>query len=168
MRVGFAVGGALAPIVFAYAAVVSAAIDETSFAQCAAVGDPTARLACYDALAGRAPAPAAPAPAAVPAPPAPATAAPPAPVPADFGKPATGPKEAEAMTARVVGTLREWKRGTVIRLDNGQVWKVTGDETGYYPYVPENPEVTIKKGFFGGYYLQMEGVNSRIPVRRIS
>ena len=157
---GGAVGGALAPILFAYAAVVSAAIDETSFAQCAAVGDATARLACYDALAGRAPATAAPVPA-------PAATAPPAPGPADFGKPAEL-KEAEAMTARVVGTLREWKRGTVIRLDNGQVWRVTGDDTGYYPNVPENPEVTIKQGFFGGYVLEMQGVNSRIRVRRVS
>jgi len=148
-----AVGAALAAILFAGQA--SAAIDDTSFAQCAAVGDPTARLACYDALAGRAPATVAPAPA----------TAPPA---ADFGKPSTAPKPAESLSARVVGSLREWQRGTVIKLDNGQVWKVVGDEQGYYPNVPPNPEVTITKTFFGGYVLEIRGFGRKIKVRRIS
>ncbi|HUR42160.1 MAG TPA: hypothetical protein VM240_13425 [Verrucomicrobiae bacterium] len=123
--------------------------------QCAAVDDPTARLACYDALAGR---PAAPA-AALPAP---------APSPNDFGKPVPRADEVASIESRIVGTLRQWQRGTRVKLDNGQVWKVTGDESGYYPSVPDNPEVVITKGFFGGYWLELKAVGRKIKVQRVS
>jgi hypothetical protein len=156
-----AVGGALAPILLACAATAFAAIDEASFAQCAAVGDPAARLACYDALAGRAPA-------AVPPVPAPAPAAAPATSAADFGKPKPAPKIDESLNARIVGAFREWQPGTVFKLDNGQTWRVTGEDSGYYPHVSENPEVVITKTFFGGYVMDLRDVKRKIKVKRIS
>jgi hypothetical protein len=151
----------LAPILLACATPALAAIDDASFAQCAAVTDPTARLACYDALAGRVPASVTPAPAS-------ATATDPAPSAADFGKPKSAPKPIESLPARIVGTFREWQPGTVFRLDNGQTWRVTGEDSGYYPHVPENPEVVITKTFFGGYVMDLRDVSRKVKVKRVS
>jgi hypothetical protein len=136
---------------------------ERDLSQCAGVDDPGARLACYDALAGR---PATPGPAG------PAVAAPPVPVavPAPsvdaFGKPpkSTAP---ESITARVVGKLTEWKLGTLIKLDNGQVWQAVEDRSFFYPNVPDNPEVEITNGVFG-YRLEIKAIGRRISVRRVS
>jgi len=139
-----------------------AAADESSLAQCARVDDATARLACYDAVAGRAPTqgvgtglPAAPA--------APVAAAAPASY-ADFGKPGSA---ADVMTARIVGKLTEWGSGTLIKLDNGQVWRAVEDRSAVYPNVPENAEVEITRGIFG-YRLEIKAIGRRISVRRVS
>jgi hypothetical protein len=135
---------------------------EGDLSQCAAVDNPTARLACYDALAGRAATPGGAGAAAVPVPPAPV--APPAASVDGFGKP---PPEPGALTARIVGKFTEWKLGTRIKLDNGQVWEAVEDRSFFYPNVPENPEVEITKGVFG-YRLEIKAIGRRISVRRVS
>jgi hypothetical protein len=136
---------------------------ERDLSQCAGVDDPGARLACYDALAGRTAAPGAAAPAA-PMPPVPVAV--PAPNLDEFGK---APKSTapDSMTAHVVGKFTEWKLGTLIRLDNGQVWQAIEDRSFFYPNVPENPEVEITKGVFG-YRLEIKAIGRRISVKRIS
>lgn len=133
----------------------AAAVDDTVLAQCAAVADATARLACYDALAGR---------------PADPAAAPPVPgsTPADFGKPKPEPQEARSLDARVVGSVKGWGPGTVFRLDNGQSWKVIGEENAFYPGIPENPEVTLTKSLLGGYWMEIRAINRKVKVKRIS
>jgi hypothetical protein len=134
---------------------------ERDLSQCAGVDDPGARLACYDALAGRT---------ATPGSAGPSAPMPPVPVPAPsvdaFGKApvSTAP---ESITARVVGKLTEWKLGTLIKLDNGQVWQAIEDRSYVYPNVPENPEVEIIKGVFG-YRLEIKAIGRRISVKRIS
>lgn len=157
------------------------AVDDALLAQCAAVSDGDARLACYDALARRA-APAAPAPSAAlaspppaagtapaPGPATPAAAAPaPSPAPGDFGLPRHRPPEERAgITARLVGPLREWQPGTLFRLDNGQVWKAAPEERGYYPGIPDNAEVAIKESFFGAYWMEIKAVGRKVKVKRI-
>jgi hypothetical protein len=135
-----------------------AAVEDAALAQCAAITDAAARLACYDTLAGR-PADAAPAP--LPSPPAATADA--------FGKPAPAPpEESLRLDARVVGSLKSWKRGTVIRLDNGQVWKSIGDESAYYPNVEDNAAVTITRSFIGTYWMEVRSIGRKIKVRRIS
>lgn len=129
-------------------------LQETALAQCAAISDATARLACYDALAGRPADPAA----------APAAAAPSA---ADFGKPKTEQPEPASLDARVVGSVKSWGPGTVFRLDNGQSWKVVGDDSGYYPGIPENPEVTLTRSFLGAYWMEIRAINRKVKVKRI-
>lgn len=131
--------GALLPM-------VSAADDNATLAQCAAVEDASVRLACYDALARR-----------------PAAAPPQAPPrPAEFGK----SRDPERLDARIVGAFISWERGTLVRLDNGQTWKVV-DETGaYYPSLPENAEVTITRGLTG-YRMTIKAISKKIGVRRV-
>jgi len=133
------------------------AADDAALAQCAAVADAAARLACYDALVRR---PASPQPAATPTPP---------PAPGDFGLPRhSTPEERAGVTAHVVGPLREWAPGALIRLDNGQVWKVVGEDSGYYPNIPDNAEVAIKQSFFGGYWMEITAIGRKVKVKRIS
>lgn len=136
---------------------------ERDLSQCAGVDDATARLACYDALAGRPTAPGTAVPAA-PMPPVPVAV--PVPNLDAFGK-APQSTAPETMTARIVGKFTEWKLGTLIKLDNGQVWTAVEDRSFYYPNVPENPEVEITKGLFG-YRLEIKSIGRRISVKRVS
>lgn len=147
----------------------SLAAGDAPLAQCAAVDDPAARLACYDALAGRpatptaTPSGAAAAPASAAAP-----AAAPVPVPTaggddDFGK----PQSEGTLKARIVGKFTQWQKGTVFRLDNGQVWKCVGEGSAVYPSVPENPEVEITHGMMG-YRMEIKAIGRRLWVRRVS
>ncbi|MGQ0586927.1 MAG: hypothetical protein ACT4PK_06975 [Gammaproteobacteria bacterium] len=123
---------------------------------CAAIGDPTLRLACYDkhfppTLSGATPVAA----------------------PDDktnrFGMPTPEhDRPPDSIKTRIVGTVVSWKRGTQFRLENGQVWRATGDDTGHYTTIPDNPEVSISKSAFGAYWLDIVAVGARIKVKRVS
>lgn len=147
----------------------AAASTDPALAQCAAIADAGARLACYDARANPpAPAPA-PVPPTAPAPERPATAPAAPPAPGDFGLPkSTSPESRPRVTARIAGPLREWQPGTLFKLDNGQVWKAVGDDAGYYPGIPDNAEVTITQTFFGGYVLEIAAIGRKVKVKRVS
>lgn len=132
------------------AAADPAAPDLTS---CAAIAEDAPRLACYDRLAGREPS-VAPAPAAGAS--------------SDFGRePKPQPTGPESITARIVGTFKEWQPGMRFSLDNGQVWKVEAGERGYYPDVPDNAEVTVRRSFFGAYWMEIHAIGRRVKVRRV-
>jgi hypothetical protein len=137
--------------------------------QCAALQDPAARLACYDQAQQQreAPpeAPVAPeAPAAAPAPAAPAPAAASERGIDGFGKPESAP---DSMTARIAGPFKEWRKGTLIRLDNGQVWKCLDDKSAYYPKLPDDAEVEITRGMLG-YKMEIKAIRRSVYVRRVS
>ena len=145
---------------------------------CAAIADPATRLACYDEQNRSMPVPPEPAPppAQAPAPPAPpegaAAPGPGAAAPAgseEFGKKKKAPAdELSSIRARIVGKVTHWQRGTEFKLDNGQVWKAIDPDAGNYPSIPENPEVKISRGIFGGFWLEIVAVNARIKVKRVS
>ncbi|HRP35811.1 MAG TPA: hypothetical protein PLI48_08020 [Gammaproteobacteria bacterium] len=145
-----------------------------------------ARLACFDRLARRATAaleagtslgaPVAGVAAARPAQPAApaATARGPEAVPAaapeaDFGLEKSRAREAarqvDSIRSRVPGLFLGWTGDTVFRLENGQVWKQV--ESGSFGMRLENPEVEISRGWFGGYFLSVEGLNRRVRVERV-
>lgn len=125
--------------------------------RCAELKDPAARLACYDEAQQRSAAPPAPAPA----------DAPPAPAPAATDRFGLPEASAATMTARIVGPFVEWRKGTLIRLDNGQVWKVMDDKSAYYPRLPENAEVEITRGMLG-YRMEIKAIKRGLYVRRVS
>ncbi len=137
---------------------------------CKAIADPAGRLACYDQLNAppASPAPAAPAikPAAEPAA---AAAATPTPVETErFGAetlPAKPGEVPEAIESRISGLFKGWEKDTEFKLDNGQVWRCVNCRDVYYQV--ENPAVTVKRGFMGNYWLQVEGLNTRATVKRI-
>jgi hypothetical protein len=154
----------------------AALADEAGALQrCRAIGDPQARLACYDALPLRAPAAAAATPplapaaatrAAVPAPAAAATAAP-APVPAPaaqrFGQESRD--EPQALVSRIPGVFEGWGPRSRISLANGQVWQVIDGSEGVY--LLQNPQVTVRRAMLGGFVLEIEGANRAPRVRRV-
>ena len=119
--------------------------EDSPLAQCAQVDDATARLDCYDTLAGRPPGGAEP------------------PDMEHFGKP---PPEPVEMRARIVGRVTQWRKGTLFKLDNGQLWQSMDDTSAYYPDLAPNPEVVITRNLFG-YRMEVIEARRRLAVRRM-
>ena len=132
----------------------------TELARCATIAASQARLACYDALAGRAPDEArsaaglgAASAAAVAVAPQPAAAAAPADPVQTFGLPEarlqTAPKELPAIEAHVAQVhVDQYRRGSVV-LDNGQVWALTEGEN----WLGVGEAVTIRRAALGSFML---------------
>jgi hypothetical protein len=141
--------------------------DDAAILKCRSLPDTASRLACYDAIpVGAAPVAAAPAPA-----PAPAAAAAPAASPEQgFGlRPVVKKQqdvEPSSIRSSVVGRFDGWGPGTIFRLANGQVWKVTDDTDAVLPIV-QNPNVEITRGLIGAYFLQVEGHANSARVARV-
>jgi hypothetical protein len=71
------------------------------------------------------------------------------------------------ITARIDGVFEGWQGPTPFRLDNGQVWETVGGSR-FTPLAPiPNAQVTIKRGAFNSYRMQVEGYNRSIQVKRI-
>lgn len=162
--------------------------------RCALILDSIERLACYDGLSKRAAAAvtapvaataAAPVSAAATAPAATATAAQGAPPPAvppaepppetsaaaaadseDFGLEEQRAAETKLIRSRIDGIFDGWSGKTEFTLENGQVWRQAAGGK-LVARESENPEVEIKRGFMGVYYLKVDGYNPTVKVRRI-
>ena len=146
----------------------SAAIStESGLARCAAIAEASARLACYDALAGRATRDNSPAPVPVPVPDR-ASAAPPDPAVAtgNFGLSAVqqhtadqGPTAIEARITKVI--VNQSQRGYLV-LDNGQTWAITEGEM----LLDAGEAVTIRRAALGSFMLTSASKRS-YHVRRV-
>jgi hypothetical protein len=124
-----------------------------TLAECVKIDAPDARLACYDAVAGRTPSVApAGASAAARAPlAAPATATNAA---ADFGKPRPPPPKPErgaeeAVHATATTVVADAQGHVTLTLDNGQVWSVIETDVR----LDAGEAVTIRHGALGSYVL---------------
>lgn len=71
----------------------------------------------------------------------------------------------ESVSSRYDGTFSGWTGDTVFQLENGQVWKQS--ESDRLSVKMERPMITIRRGWFGAYYLKVEGANKQIRVKRI-
>lgn len=142
-------------LVAALAATVAQSAPSAELARCAAIASPETRLACYDALAGRAPDghPSLPVTATAVAPPA---AARPAPDPVrDFGlskaqteksqpdAAPSGPAEVRAVVTSIGGAGGQ----TLVTLDNGQTWSFADDDGR----LSTGDTVTIRKAALGAF-----------------
>lgn len=157
-------------ILAACAAGVALAENPHTLEQCSAISNTAERLACYDRLAGRAPASEAPPsssaaaapPAAAPvsAAPAAATAAPRVITTQDFGLSklqkerangaANSPGEIKSITAQVTG-FREGSDGRPrVLLDNGQAWEYEEDGDAL---LAVGDSVTIRRASLGSFLL---------------
>lgn len=155
-----------------------ACYDGLSKRAAAAVTAPVAATAAAPVSAA-ATAPAATAAAAQGAPPPVAPAVPPAepppetsPVAAadadseDFGLEEQRAAETKLIRSRIDGIFDGWSGKTEFTLENGQVWRQAGGGK-LVARESENPEVEIKRGFMGVYYLKVDGYNPTVKVRRI-
>jgi hypothetical protein len=154
----------------AWLAAPGATAQDSGLERCRQITDPAARLACYDALPRGGPE-ARPAP---PAPVAPAGAgqagAPPAqakPTPEQFGyeELTPAPKGLDKIDTRVMGKFEGWWPNAKIALVNGQVWQVADGSSRVYEL--DSPKVTITRGLFGAFYLNVDGENWTVRVRRV-
>jgi hypothetical protein len=71
----------------------------------------------------------------------------------------------ESINSRIAGTFQGWSGATVFRLENGQVWRQVGGGSVFAQM--ESPGVTIERGALGAFFLRVEGLNSRVKVRRV-
>jgi hypothetical protein len=173
----------LTPLILASSMVLGADDDTsaTAFMKCARIASDPQRLSCYDRLAtelielgvssageatsgmtaGSGPPPA---------------AAPSIPPEADKTTPPAAAANAETMkdpeggdvrfiVSRYVGEFTGWDGKTIFTLENGQVWQQI--QSGRLSWKATNPEITIKRGYLGGYRLSVEGVNKTVRVKRI-
>ncbi len=145
--------------------------------RCREVKDPTARLACYDAIPLSAAVPARPAaplttggtvaPNAAASATTAATSTARAPqVAAEFGL----ERKAEhllvkSIESRILGKFDGWEPNTRFTLENGQVWQVSDDSRGFTNAM--NPTVKLTRGTFGTFFLEIQGINAAPRVKRI-
>jgi len=147
---------------------VAAAAVYRELAQCRALRDVPARVACYDGIAMPAASPAAATPATASAAAAAAGSAPasPAPVAASFGLSVVPAAPArQSIDSRIVGAFEGWSSGTRLRLENGQVWEVV--DTTRASYDINAPAVRIKRGVLGSFFMEVAGVSATPRVRRV-
>lgn len=72
-------------------------------------------------------------------------------------------QDARELRSHIVGPFHGWESGTVFTLANGQRWKVTGDSESMASTAP-NPAVTLRKGFLGGWLMNIDGVRQTVHV----
>lgn len=131
----------------------TALADDAALLRCRDIGDASKRLACYDALV-------------VPAGAATAVQGQSQPSPEQFGiEGRTSKSELEAIESRISGQFEGWEARSRIKLANGQVWQIA-DDSSRYLYL-DNPKVTVRRGMFGAFYLDIEGTTGSVRVRRV-
>ncbi|WP_374434900.1 hypothetical protein [Inhella sp.] len=139
---------------------ISASAQTEEALRCRGLADDRERLACFDRWAAGLAAPAARSVAA------PATPAAATPSPADFGLPSKpAAPSADRVESHFEGLFEGWKKGQVIRLANGQSWRVHEDSSAYLNL--QSPRVTVRRNVFGGYLMEFEGSNKVVRVRRV-
>lgn len=162
---GHLIGLACAATLLGTSLSAAAATGTLDLAHCAAIDAPDARLACYDALAGRAPARPADARAVAVAPPparapataaAGATAAPTAAAgPQNFGLSQVqrheAPTEPDSVQAMVAGVSTDAGGHAYVVLDNGQTWGFT--ETESDSRLRPGDAVTIRRASLGSFLM---------------
>ena len=81
----------------------------------------------------------------------------------NFGK--VSKDDANEINSRIVGKFNGWTGETQFQLENGQIWRQSGN--GFLRVSMNNTKVKIEAGMFGGYILSVEGYNSRVKVKRV-
>lgn len=69
------------------------------------------------------------------------------------------------MASTIPGRFLGWKRRETITLANGQVWQISDDSSG--ALVSTNPNVKVRRGALGAFYLEIDGTNRSPRVRRV-
>jgi hypothetical protein len=72
----------------------------------------------------------------------------------------------EPITSRIKGNFSGWDGSAVFVLENGMIWEQADNDKFYIPEV-ENPGVTIERGMFNTWRLQVEGHDSECRVARV-
>lgn len=134
---------------------------DRAFAQCGAIADASARLACYDAARDQSKA------THWPEFNAPPTQALPSPAPQAAAHPPSSPANGKLTVAVAHYSLSPRGRFTVV-LDNGEVWRQLDSDDGVAQFRQRGRNVVqISKGFWGSYDLRLNAANIVYKVARI-
>lgn len=71
----------------------------------------------------------------------------------------------DSISSRIAGEFRGWSGDTIFTLENGQVWRQVGSGTAYLRL--QSPAVMIERGQMGAFFLRVEGLGSRVKVKRL-
>jgi len=82
-----------------------------------------------------------------------------------FGKSTTELVNVDSISSKIAGKFKGWKNGAIIKLENGQKWKVISRSKGYTNL--NNPKVEISRGALGSYNMRVDGLNAFAKVRRV-
>lgn len=73
----------------------------------------------------------------------------------------------EDVVSTIPGNFRGWAgAGQRVRLANGQIWEIV-DSTSRLAINVDDPDVRIRSGALGAWYLSVDGYNTRAKVRRV-
>lgn len=81
-------------------------------------------------------------------------------------EPVLGPKEVNSVAAKLERAGNDGIGHIVVHLDNGQSWKVNEATSTHLVSVPGTP-IQIVRNIFGGFYMNIEGGATNVPVTRI-
>lgn len=75
--------------------------------------------------------------------------------------------DTSAIVSRVSGEFRGWDgTKTVVTLQNGQVWQ-SADSGARMAVKLDSPGVTIESGMMNSWYMQIDGYNKKVRVKRL-
>ncbi|UXI68037.1 hypothetical protein [Tahibacter amnicola] len=84
----------------------------------------------------------------------------------DEAKPAGEPKvSADEVHSRIAGAFNGWSQGKVLVLQNGQKWRVSDASSLVVSRGLDAPEVTVKRGFMGIWFIKVKGYNTTAQVK---
>lgn len=72
----------------------------------------------------------------------------------------------QPVTSRIKGNFSGWDGSTVFVLENGMIWE-QADNDKFYIREVANPGITIERGMFNTWRLQVDGYNSECRVARV-
>lgn len=75
--------------------------------------------------------------------------------------------EYAATESRIAGNFTGWAGRTILTLENGERWQVVANSDPYDSPARPNPKATIRPAAFGGFWLEVEGVNARVRVTKV-
>lgn len=73
--------------------------------------------------------------------------------------------DSSVIETSIAGPFNGWWPKDKIALTNGQVWQISDDSTGTASV--RDPKVRIRRSFFGGYRLEIDGVAKSPSVKRV-
>lgn len=68
------------------------------------------------------------------------------------------------VSSAVAGRFQGWQHGSILVLRNGQKWRVIDDSSLVPRKAGDSPEVTVKPGAFGAWFLKVHGYNTSARV----
>lgn len=71
------------------------------------------------------------------------------------------------VVSRIVGAFHGWTDKQVFTLENGQVWQIQDTRASLAGVDLMNPKVTFSRSIISGWYMKVEGYNSRAKAVRI-